>query len=115
MIVGKEFTFNAAHFLKNYHGKCENLHGHTYRLQVLVEGPRGQDGMVIDFVNVKEVVQRKIINTLDHTNVNDTIEQSTAENLCVWIWNELKEELPLYEIRLWETPTSFAIYNGTNA
>ena len=115
MIVAKEFTFDAAHFLANYHGQCENLHGHTYKLQVFVKGPRGKDGLVMDFLTIKEVVKRKVLDRLDHSNINDVLEQSSVENLCVWMWGELKDELPLlHKIKLWETPTSFAIYDGSD-
>ncbi|MFH0820818.1 MAG: 6-carboxytetrahydropterin synthase QueD [Candidatus Peregrinibacteria bacterium] len=114
MLVAKEFTFDSAHFLTNYHGECENLHGHTYRMQVFVKGPLGKDGMVMDFARIKDVVQRKVLSKVDHKNLNDVLGQSSVENLCVWAWEQLKPELPLLaKIKIWETPTSFAIYDGT--
>ncbi|MBI5411663.1 6-carboxytetrahydropterin synthase QueD [Candidatus Peregrinibacteria bacterium] len=112
MIIGKEFTFDAAHFLKDYHGKCERLHGHTYKLHVCIEGEVEKEGMVFDFAKMKEIVNREVIDVLDHTNINDTLAQSTVENMCIWVWDRLKGELPLCEIRMWESPTSFAIYRG---
>lgn len=116
MIVVKEFTFDAAHFLTNYKGKCERLHGHTYKLQVMVKGPVQENGMLMDFIELKKIVNKKVIDRLDHSNLNDTIEQSSAENISIWIWNELKDDLPhLHEIRVWETPTSFVIYNGEDS
>lgn len=113
MKLCKEFTFDAAHFLKNYKGKCENLHGHTYRLRVVLDGPVQENGLVMDFVELKAVVKSKVIDKLDHTHLNDTIDQSSAENIAIWIWNELKDDLPLLtEVWVWETADSFAIYEG---
>jgi 6-pyruvoyltetrahydropterin/6-carboxytetrahydropterin synthase len=112
MLVAKEFTFDAAHQLRNYIGPCANLHGHTYKFQVVVSGNIKRDGMVIDFTIVKNAVNKKVISVLDHTFLNDTIQQPTAENLVVWMWNQLAKDLPLYEIKLWETPTSFVVYRA---
>lgn len=113
MIICKEFTFDAAHKLENYEGKCANLHGHTYKLQVFVKGPIQENGLLIDFVDLKKHVKKKVIDLLDHKYINEVINtQSSVENISIWIWDQLKGSLPLYEIRLWETPTSFAIYSG---
>lgn len=111
MLVTKEFSFDAAHNLINYHGSCEKLHGHTWKLHVTVRAPVGQDGLAFDFVELKKIVHAKVISRLDHVYLNDLLKQSSAENLAVWIWEELKE-LPLYEIKVWETPTSFITYYG---
>ena len=111
MLVTKEFVFDAAHNLVNYHGTCERLHGHTWRLQVTVRAPVGEDGLAFDFVELKKRVNEKIISRLDHVYLNDILPQSSAENLAIWIWQELKE-LPLYEIKVWETPTSLVTYCG---
>lgn len=113
--VTKEFTFDSAHFLTEYHGKCERLHGHTYRLQVTVEGTLNAEGMILDFIVLKNVVKEKVLNKLDHTNLNDLFKQPSTENIILWIWNEIKDDLKgpnykLYELKLWETPTSFATY-----
>jgi 6-pyruvoyltetrahydropterin/6-carboxytetrahydropterin synthase len=113
MIICKEFTFDAAHKLENYEGKCANLHGHTYRLQVFVKGPVQENGLVLDFVDLKRIVKENVLDKLDHKFINDVLKkQSSAENISIWIWDQLKDSLPLHEIRLWETPTSFAIYSG---
>ncbi len=114
MRVSKEFTFDAAHFLKDYHGKCENLHGHTYRLRVSVEGSVQKNGLVMDFVDIKRIVKEKVVDRLDHSNINDVIPQSSAENLCLWVWQQLKPDMPLLcEVRVWEQPNSFATYSGS--
>jgi 6-pyruvoyltetrahydropterin/6-carboxytetrahydropterin synthase len=114
MLIAKEFTFDAAHRLLNYDGPCANLHGHTYKLQIVLSGPVQKNGMVIDFVDLKKIVTEKVISKLDHKFINKIIKQSTAENIAVWIWKQLEKNLPLYEIGLWETPTSFVIYRGPN-
>jgi len=113
MRISKEFTFDSAHFLKEYKGKCERLHGHTYRLRVTIEGPIKKDGLVMDFHKIKTVVATHVLEHLDHHSLNEVIDQPSAENICVWIWGRLKSKIPqLSEIRVWETATSFATYNG---
>ena len=115
MLVSKEFTFDSAHFLTQYHGKCENLHGHTYRLRVTVEGPIKEDGMVVDFKELKAVVKEKVVDRYDHQNLNDFFENPTAELIAVQIWKDLADVLPgvkLYEVVLWETAESFVTYRG---
>ena len=112
MLIAKEFTFDAAHKLNDYDGLCANLHGHTYKLQVVVKGKVKKSGMVIDFADLKAVVSRKVLLKLDHSYLNETIQQPTAENIAIWIWKQLKKEIPLSEIKLWETPSSFVSYFG---
>jgi 6-pyruvoyltetrahydropterin/6-carboxytetrahydropterin synthase len=112
LLVSKEFTFDAAHNLIKYHGKCEKLHGHTYKLVVTVAGQKDDEGMVIDFVVLKKIVKENVLNILDHSYLNDIIEQPSAENIAEWIWEKLDEKLKgnnyfLYEIKLYETPTSY--------
>jgi 6-pyruvoyltetrahydropterin/6-carboxytetrahydropterin synthase len=112
MIIAKIFSFDAAHVLPDHPGKCSRLHGHTYKLEVLLDAPVAANGMVFDFFELKKIVNEKILDRLDHQFLNDIIAQSTAENIAIWIWNELKDEVPLYQIKLWETPTSYVIYSG---
>lgn len=109
--VTKEFTFSAAHFLTQYHGKCENLHGHNYRLRVTVTGPLRRDDMVIDFVEMKSVVTEHIINVLDHTNLNDRFKNPSCERVAEWIFQILKPHLPLARVELFETDTSWVTYS----
>jgi len=87
--VTKEFTFDSAHFLPNYYGKCERMHGHTFRLQVTVEGPINQSGLAFDFTMLKKIVREKVVDQLDHQLINDLIKIPSAENTAVWIWNQL--------------------------
>ena len=112
--IAKEFLFDAAHFLPNYHGKCERMHGHTYKLRVIVEGPIRKDGLVMDFMDIKKVVNERIVEKLDHSTINDTIKNASVENMCVWVWKQLKPKIKgLVEVRIWETPNSFAVYSGS--
>lgn len=117
MFVSKEFKFDAAHNLVSYHGKCEKLHGHTYKLRVTIEGTVNDEGMIFDFVELKKIVSDLVISKLDHSYINDTIQQPTAENIAIWIWEMLKKPLDggnyhLFEINLWETESSFVTYRG---
>lgn len=102
MKVGREFYFDAAHFLPTYKGKCEHLHGHTYKLEVVVEGKVGKKGMFIDFNELKEIVHSNILKRLDHKNLNDILNLPTAENIASWIFNELKNKISLHSVKLWE-------------
>ena len=113
--VTKEFSFDAAHNLVKYHGKCEKLHGHTYRLRVTVVGEPDDEGMVMDFLELKDIVKKEILAHLDHSYINELIEQPTAENIAKWAFDKLKpfinnERRKLHEVILWETPTSFVRY-----
>ena len=117
MLITKRFKFDAAHNLIKYHGKCEKLHGHTYRLDVTVDGTLGEEKMVIDFLLLKKRVQERVLNCLDHAYLNDYIEQPTAENIALWIWKRLERDLKndryqLHEIRVYETETSYVTYRG---
>jgi len=114
MLITKEFSFDAAHQLPNYGGRCERLHGHTWTIHVTVEAPIDEStGIAFDFGELKEIVNRRVVEILDHTYLNDFLEHPSAENLCLWIASEL-EDLPLYEIRVWETPRSCATYRVRN-
>ena len=117
MICLKEFEFDAAHYLPKYNGKCEHLHGHTYKLVVQVEGTPDTEGMVIDFLKLKKTVQELVISKLDHSCLNDLLEQPSAENIAQWVWQQLIKPLTgsnykLYEVQVWETKTSGIIYRG---
>lgn len=117
MILVKKFEFDAAHNLINYYGKCERLHGHTYKLVVKLEGKRGSEDMVFDFVALKKIVNEEIIEKFDHHYINDIINQPTAENIAIYIWDKLKpllkrENCRLYEVQVWETKTSGIVYRG---
>ncbi|MBS1668021.1 MAG: 6-carboxytetrahydropterin synthase QueD [Bacteroidetes bacterium] len=117
MEVFKEFSFDSAHFLPNVPvgHKCREMHGHTYRLVVYLEGPIDEKrGWVIDFAELKEIV-KGILADIDHKCLNNLsgLENPTCELLAKWLWGRLKKELPgLKNIVLHETPTSGVVYNG---
>lgn len=114
MYVRRDFKFDAAHNLVNYHGKCEKLHGHTYKLAVTLKGEPDAEGMVMDFVELKAIVKELVLSKLDHSYINDIIEQPSAENIAVWIFRTLdrhvkRENCSLYEVIVWETESSSAL------
>jgi 6-pyruvoyltetrahydropterin/6-carboxytetrahydropterin synthase len=90
------------------------MHGHSYRLDVAILGALQTDGpargMVEDFDEVDRIVGEAVIDRLDHQNLNDFVENPTAENLLLWIWDRLAPVLPgLDELALWETTTACAV------
>jgi 6-pyruvoyltetrahydropterin/6-carboxytetrahydropterin synthase len=120
--VTVEQTFAAGHALREYKGKCENVHGHNYRVQVTVEGDRlNRIGLLVDFVEVKRIV-REIMARLDHQFINDlepfTVVNPSAENLAKYFYDEIVRLLPpdaetdarLAQVKIWETDTSIAVY-----
>lgn len=111
--ITKGFDFDAAHRLPNHDGKCQNLHGHTWRGEVTVvsemlieDGPG--TGMVMDFGVIKGWLA-PIVDELDHTLINDKIENPTAEHIAAYIFKRLEKELPrgLHSVRIWETPSNY--------
>lgn len=135
-IITREFTFEAAHHLPGHRGKCRRPHGHSYRLQVSLRGPiveapgQSDDGMVMDFEDLKRIVDTTILEHLvpsvprgkaaqpienggmDHNDLNAlTGIRTTAENLVHWIWDALVAggvaDNLLYRVRLWETDHGF--------
>jgi 6-pyruvoyltetrahydropterin/6-carboxytetrahydropterin synthase len=131
--VCKIFTFDSAHQLIGHKGKCANLHGHTYKLEVKLKGPvigpdnASDEGFVIDFGDVKRIVKELLLDQLDHSflamgnePVLETLRETgskvtllgfrtTVENLSMYICHQLKEAgLPVYSVRLWETPSAYA-------
>ena len=138
MLVNKEFKFDAAHLLPNHKGQCKNLHGHTYKLIVTCKGAEQitgtSEGMIMDFSDLKSVVQAQIIDEFDHAFIVGTdleVEKDialvlgkhdlkmlrlkkrrTAENIGKYIFEKLKQclipyKITLVEIVLFETSTSF--------
>lgn len=117
--ITKQFKFEAAHVLPNHEGACNRLHGHSYLVEVSIEGyPKetgAEAGMVMDFGNLKQIVNREVIDKMDHQFLNEIpgLENPTAENMCVWIWDKLSKWVPgIANIRVWETATAYAEYKG---
>jgi 6-pyruvoyltetrahydropterin/6-carboxytetrahydropterin synthase len=88
--------FAAAHFLKDYHGKCENLHGHNYKVYVHVSGTQlDEGGMLLDFSILKKAL-KKVLASIDHTNLNDISffkDNPSAERIAVYIYDSLIKTL----------------------
>jgi 6-pyruvoyltetrahydropterin/6-carboxytetrahydropterin synthase len=106
MKLGMIAEFDAAHSLPGYQGKCANLHGHTYKVEMVITGPIGEDGFVMDFYKLKEILGTAI-NDLDHRNLNDLLPNPTAEKIAQWIFDRLKKELDanpfgIVSLKLWE-------------
>ncbi|MBY0134022.1 6-carboxytetrahydropterin synthase QueD [Bacillus cereus] len=122
VMVSKEFTFDAAHHLHCYEGKCKNLHGHTYKVVFGISGYVNDIGIAIDFGDIKEIWKNEIEIYLDHRYLNETLPvmNTTAENMVVWIYEKMTEALTkgyraeeykgarVEFVRLFETPTSYA-------
>jgi 6-pyruvoyltetrahydropterin/6-carboxytetrahydropterin synthase len=115
MILRKEYGFEAAHFIYNHPGKCRNLHGHSYRLFVSLEGEVDPGtGMIIDFDDLSKIVNEHVLSRLDHRFLNDLIPLSTAENIALWIWEQLRPVLPgLTQIEVFETQDNCVIHRGS--
>ena len=102
------FTFEAAHRLAWHPGKCRNLHGHSYRLDVSVSGPLDANGVVLDFDTLQEVVRTLVVEEWDHRDLNEVLDNPTAELLAHRAWELLSGAgLPLAGLRLWETSDSW--------
>lgn len=135
----KIFRFEVAHAIHGYSGACANIHGHSYELHVCVAGMQkgenfiGGTGIVIDFKDLKKLVQESVIGRLDHKLIlsRDFLKPSgmapregllvfesepTAENLLIFIRDEIRKFLPadikLISLRLWETRDSYAEWSA---
>ena len=137
--VTREEEFEAAHLLPGYNGGCKNLHGHSYRIKVTVEGPRNKGwGMVLDFKQLKKIIKKvvpdhkflayvedeiamQIVSILYQNNMDYVLFDfdTTAENMVVYFAAKIQDELDqLYDdvkvvkIRLWETTNSEATWEA---
>lgn len=107
MIVFKEFRFEAAHFLTGVPEghQCANMHGHSYKVVVGVEGDTDlETGFVVDFAEVSKAV-KPLIEQLDHSVLNDYVWNPTAENLAIWLGDQIQLRGLSY-IEVWETATA---------
>ena len=119
--VSVDETFAAAHNLRNYHGKCEDLHGHNYRVRVVLAGKElDETGLLYDFVHLKGVI-REVIGSLDHKYLNELVPFDTvnpsAENVAKYIYERTSQGLrkspngaAISQVTVWETDTSAATY-----
>ncbi len=117
MELRKTFQFEAAHLLPNLpeSHKCRRLHGHSFRVEICVEGPCDPNfGWVMDYADVTVAFQ-PLFQRLDHRYLNevDGLENPTSENIALFIWDGLKPVLPqLTEVVVAETCTARCIYRG---
>jgi 6-pyruvoyltetrahydropterin/6-carboxytetrahydropterin synthase len=121
--ISVDETFAAAHNLRDYHGKCEDLHGHNYKVRVVLAGKElDSTGLLYDFVHLKRVIQG-VIGSLDHKYLNDLAPFDTlnpsAENIARHIFDRTATELmrapnaaAISSVTVWETETSAATYRG---
>ncbi len=117
--ISKTFHFDAAHSLPNHSGKCRELHGHSYRIELCFEGEvnpeRGEsdDGMVLDFLEVAAWWKRELRPLVDHRFLNETMPQrflpTTAENIAGWVLELVAAAgLPVTAVTVWETASASA-------
>lgn len=108
--IGKSFTFCAAHTLYKHKGKCGKLHGHTYTVTLILESHSLNDeGMVMDYGTISEVFCPYMEKHLDHCNLNEWIDNPTAEEIAIRIFTDHKHLLPrLVKVRIEESPSTFA-------
>lgn len=145
MKIGKVIQWDMGHRVLNHRSVCKGLHGHRYKAEICVEGNlieekgASEEGMVIDFADIKKVAQKFIQEELDHAFMvwdrdHELLEffkssqghkpvivpfTPTAENVAAYIFNELKDKftdvfqtgLKLQSVKLWETPSSYALYD----
>ena len=113
-----QMSFSSAHYLRDYVGKCANLHGHNYKVEVHVRGTKlDRIGMLIDFADLKAAT-RKVVDYLDHRNINelppfDKEINSTAEEIAAYFLREVGAQLnndclQVYKVRVWETENCVA-------
>ena len=117
MKISQAFTFEAAHHLPKVppSHRCRRLHGHSYRVEIHLEGPVDPEtGFLADFFDIEAAFQ-PILADLDHFCLNDVagLENPTAENIAIWIWDRIKPALPdLAAVRLYETSDCWVEYEG---
>ena len=119
--VTVEETFSAGHALRGYKGKCENPHGHNYRVKITLQGPELDSvGLLYDFVHLKKVVN-SVIASLDHKMLNDQAPfdriNPSAENIAKYFYEETAKQMlntpngaRISSITIWETDTTAATY-----
>lgn len=115
-----ERNFSSAHQLRGYKGKCENLHGHNYKIEIYARGRELDNiGLLVDFGELKEAAE-EIVQYLDHRNINelppfDAELNPSAENLARYFLEQIAARInhsrvQIYKVRCFETPTSVATY-----
>lgn len=103
--------FSSAHFLENYDGKCEKMHGHTFEIEVHLKGGRlDKSGIAIDFTELKDYLKELLP---DHKVLNEVVEFSpSAENLSEYFFNRIKERYPVKKVIIWESENAAASFEA---
>lgn len=120
MKISQAFRFEAAHRLPHVSPahRCHRMHGHSYRIEVVLNGPIDpHTGFVVDFFDVEEAFE-PLLQILDHNCLNEVpgLENPTAENIAIWIWERARPRLPqLSSVRVYETPDCWAEYDGPDS
>ncbi|MCC7175778.1 MAG: 6-carboxytetrahydropterin synthase QueD [Bryobacterales bacterium] len=120
--ISVEESFAAGHSLRNYHGKCEKIHGHNYKVRVTLEGETlNEAGLLVDFTELKRLLH-SVVERLDHEYLNDVppFDQlnPSAENMAKYLHDEIAKGVPagtgarVASVRVWETDTSVATYRA---
>jgi len=118
--ISVEETFAAGHALRGYHGKCENPHGHNYRLRITLRGPKlDQTGLLYDFVHLKQAIHA-VVEGVDHKYLNDQAPfdalNPSAENMAKYFHDEIRSKMrsengvAITRVDVWETDTTKASY-----
>lgn len=117
--IQAESMFSAAHHLLNYEGKCENQHGHNWKVVVSVKGIElNEAGILVDFKILKKELN-KVLELIDHKDLNETEyfqgKSPSSERIAKFIFDKMAEKFSnMYFAAVWETPTSCAVYYGEN-
>lgn len=107
VIIGISTSFSAAHSIPG-HRKCGKIHGHNFKVEVEIAGKVKENGMVMDFFDLKKLVE-EVVSKFDHTIINETLEIPTSENICLHILNELKKRgLNVKRVRVAENDDKWA-------
>ncbi len=121
--VSVEQVFAAGHALRNYKGKCENIHGHNWRVQVVIEGEQlDGTGLLVDFIDVKNLMG-SVIARLDHQFLNEVapfdVKNPSAENIAEYFYEQMSTGLAatpvpvrIREVKIWETDIQSATYRA---
>ncbi len=100
MKLGVIEYMDCAHFLPG-HPKCGAVHGHTYKVELVIEG-RNESGMVVDFADLKQCL-REILDQYDHKSLNDFLDYPSVENICTMTQSALRDRLRFpFTLRIWE-------------
>lgn len=118
--VGVWDHFSSAHYLRNYQGKCEHIHGHNWKVEVVLEGNKlDKSGMLLDFGILKKHL-KEIMGILDHKCLNEDVEffkelSPSSENIARFIFQELSrriedKDVKVFEVKVFESENSYAIF-----